>query len=366
MMKLKGRMKENVKARIKAVLDELHETDLSDAEFLAEAERQLHIPQWRICEEVAGDPEYFGFGEGETFRMSLKYTRARRENTSLLLAVAGASGSGKTYSAMQLATGICAGEPFAVLDTEARRALHYADAFDFEHVDFEPPFSPRRYLEHVQVLATRQFRAIIIDSASHEWEGVGGVLEMADADKKKPPSNWIGPKAEHKKMVNGLLQAGTNIVVCLRAQEKISVEPDPDKPGKTRIVQLGWQPICEKRLPYEMTCAFTLAPESPGIVNLGLPHKLQDQHRMAFPVGQHIGQEGGRILGAWARGESIETPDKALWDGARRLAADGWAVLKAHISSLTDDERLKLRPISDELKRSAREADENLSGPAWE
>ena len=100
----------------------------------------------------------------------------------------------------------------------------------------------------------------------------------------------------------------------------------------------------------------------PGVVDLGLPHKLQDQHRMAFPPGQHISHEAGVLLGAWARGDAIETPDKELWDGGRRKANDGRAALKAWRDSLTDDQRRAIRPIGDELNNTARVADRNLEG----
>ena len=237
--------------------------------------------------------------------------------------VAGASGSGKTNIAMELAAGICGDEPFAVQDTEARRGLHYADDYNFEHVDFGPPFTPDRYLESIRALAKRGFRAVVVDSMSHEWEGEGGVLEMADKDNAKSPSNWIKPKAAHKRLVNGLLQVGTNLIFCLRAQEKVEVVPDPDRGGKMMVRPIGWQPISEKRFLFEMTASFTLRPDAPGVVDLSLPHKLQDQHRMAFPPGQHISHEAGVLLGAWARGDAIETPDKELWDGGRRKANEG-------------------------------------------
>ena len=85
---------------------------------------------------------------------------------------------------------------------------------------------------------------------------------------------------------------------------------------------------------------------------------------MAFPPGQHISHEAGVLLGAWARGDAIETPDKELWDGGRRKANDGRAALKAWRDSLTDDQRRAIRPIGDELNNTAREADRNLEGAA--
>ena len=291
----------------------------------------------------------------------MEYQRAVRENTNVLIALAGASGSGKTYSAMQLATGICGDEPFAVVDTEARRALHYADQFNFEHVALGPPFTPARYQESIKPLAARGFKAVILDSGSHEWEGEGGVLEWANAEEaagKKSISIWIKPKAAHKKYVNGLLQCGTNLIICLRAQEKTKAE----KRGRETIISNeGWSPICEKRFMYEMTTSFTLNPLTPGVVDLGLPHKLQDQHRMMFPPGQHIGRDAGEQIGAWARGDAVETPDKELWDSARRAAHNGKAALLALLEGFSSpDDRAKLRPIGAELNRIAKLADENL------
>ena len=292
----------------------------------------------------------------------MEYRRAVRENTNVLVALAGASGSGKTYSAMLLATGICGDEPFAMVDTEARRGLHYADQFNFEHTSLGPPFTPMRYLEAVREVAKRGFQAVVIDSGSHEWEGEGGVIEWADAEEaagKKSIGIWIKPKAAHKKFVNGLLQCGTNLIICLRAQEKTKAE----KRGReTIITNEGWSPICEKRFMYEMTTSFTLNPLTPGVIDLTLPNKVQDQHRMMFLTGQHITAEAGAALGAWARGEPIDVPDKALWDKARREAHQGRKALRDLTVTLSDADKLKLEPIRVELNRTARVSDRNRTG----
>ena len=285
-----------------------------------------------------------------------------RENTNVLVSLAGASGSGKTYSAMQLATGICGDEPFAVIDTEARRALHYASQFNFEHVELGPPFTPERYTAATKPLVERGFGAIIIDSGSHEWEGEGGVLEWADAEEaagRRNIAKWIKPKSAHRKWVNRLLQCGTNLIICLRASEKIHID---ESGSKTKVTNEGWQPICEKRFMYEMTISLTFAPLHPGVVDLGYPHKIEDQHRMMFRPGKHIGREAGEQLGAWARGDAVETPDKALWDRARREANKGLSALSTFGKALSEAERLKLGPIAAELKRTAKLSDQNMGG----
>ena len=291
--------------------------------------------------------------------MAFQYKRAVRENTHLLIGLVGADGSGKTFSAMELATGICGSEPFLLIDTESCRGLHYAEQYDFEHKELQAPFHPAKYLEQVRAGAERGFRCIVVDSISDEWEGEGGVLEQAAADPKKSPGNWIEPKRGHFKMVNGFLQARTSLIFCLRAQEKLDLSQH-DKLGKVIIGSSGWLPICEKGFMYKMTARFTLNPLKPGVVDMALPHKLQDQHRMVFPPDQHISIDAGRMLGAWARGEAIDQPDKELWHKARQAAHEGMDSLRKFAGELHEMDRNKLKPIRQELLVSGNRADRNL------
>ena len=285
------------------------------------------------------------------------FKRAVRENTNVLISLAGVSGSGKTMSSCELATGICGDEPFAVIDTEARRALHYATDYEFEHVEFGPPFTPRRYLDNVLALANRGFRCIVIDSGSHEHEGEGGLLDMAAASSKQPPLNWAPVKLEHKKFMRGLMQCPASIIMCLRAHDKIEMVPDPNRSGKQKVIHLGWSPICEKSVPYDMTISLTLRPETPGVIDLSLPHKLSDRFRMEFPAGTHIERKTGEFLGRWVRGEDTKRPDTELWKNARNAANEGKLELAALAGSLTEEQKSSLRPISRELNDTARKAD---------
>jgi hypothetical protein len=241
---------------------------------------------------------------------------AVRDRVSLLIQMAGGTGSGKTYSAMRLAAGIAGDKPFAVIDTEAERAKHYADFFRFDHLDFRPPFSPDDYLAAIKAADDAGYPAIVIDSMSHEWAGDGGVLDWHDRELDRMAGNdwkkrdacsfaaWSKPKAAHKKMMSRLLQCRNHLIFCLRAEEK--VEMIKDENGKTKFVPKasrtgldGWIPICEKNFPFEMTASFLLTDAKPGIPQ---PIKLQQQHRSIFPEGQVIDEETGRRLAAWASG----------------------------------------------------------------
>lgn len=252
--------------------------------------------------------------------MTFTFRPAIREQTSLLVALAGPSGCGKTFSALRLASGLV--DPkgkIAVIDTEAGRALHYADRFTFDHGDLRPPFSPSAYTDAILAAEKAGYQAVVIDSMSHEYEGEGGICEWADrlADSgTKSPGNWKEPKLAHKRMVNRLLQLRCHLIFCLRADEKIRIERDPQN-GKTVVVPLGWMPICEKRFMYEMTASFTLTADRPGEPQYSLPHKVQDQHRAFFPEREKIGEKAGQLLAEWARGgapKREERDPKAIAD----------------------------------------------------
>lgn len=239
--------------------------------------------------------------------MTFQFRPAVRENVGLLIGLIGPSGSGKTYSAMRLASGIAAGKPFAVIDTEARRALHYADKFNFHHAELHPPFRPAAYVEAIQAADAAGYPVIVVDSMSHEWAGEGGILDwqeqeltrMAGDDYRKREAckmaAWIKPKMAHKAMVQRLLQVKAHLILCHRAEEKVEMVKGQD--GKTQIVPKGWQPICAKDFPYELTASFLLLPDQPGIPH---PIKLQEQHRALFPIDRPITEASGHGIAKWA------------------------------------------------------------------
>lgn len=242
--------------------------------------------------------------------MSVTFRPAVRENLPLLLGLAGGTGSGKTFSAMELATGISAGQKFAVIDTENGRASHYADQFDFDVADLRAPFRPKAYADAIAAADAAGYPVVVVDSTSHEWAGDGGCLDWHDeimgGDQRKNLSAWIRPKREHKQMVTRLLQVRAHVILCFRAEEKVESVDDPDRPGRQKIVKKasltgldGWIPIAEKNLPYELTASLLLTADRPGIPK---PIKLEEQHRPLVPLDKPLGKEVGLALAEWARG----------------------------------------------------------------
>lgn len=257
--------------------------------------------------------------------MTFTFRPAVRENVGLIIALAGGTGAGKTFSAMRLASGIAGDKRFAVIDTEAGRAKHYADQFKFDHGDLHPPFSPRAYHEAIEAADKAGYPVVVVDSMTHVWSGDGGVLDMQEAEldrmagddwKKREAvkmASWIKPKTEHKRMVAKLLQVRAHLILCFRAEEKIEMARNEqgrmEVRKKTTATGLdGWVPICEKNLPFEATCSFLLLATNPGVP---LPIKLQQQHRALFPQSQPITEESGRRLAQWAAGANQSPPPQA-------------------------------------------------------
>ncbi len=242
--------------------------------------------------------------------MAFTFRPAKRQNVSLLVGLSAPSGGGKTWTAMLLAKGMSGGKRFCVIDTEAGRALHYADAFDFDHGDLHAPFTPTNYADAIIAADKAGYPVIVVDSASHEWAGDGGILDMQEAELKRmgggdnvKMASWIKPKGEHKRMMQKLLQVRAHIILCFRAEAKIDIVKVN---GQTKVIPKqtltsvdGWIPICEKSVPFELTCSFLLTPDAPGVPR---PIKLQEQHRPFFPTGKPITEAAGVSLAQWAAG----------------------------------------------------------------
>ena len=268
---------------------------------------------------------------------------AVRERVQLLIGLIGPSGGGKTLSALRLAAGIqrVAGGEVYFIDTEAKRALHYAydpqadKGFRFRHLPFGSPFGPLDYLAAIDHCVSKGAKTIIIDSMSHEHEGPGGVLEMhteevprlarawnSTPDKVKI-SAWAKPKAERRRLLNSIVQHECNFIFCFRAKEKLKIIT-----GKTPK-PLGWMAIAGEEFVYEMTARMLLPPNADGVPQWGsdkegeqtttkLPQQFHDIFRKSDPLSEDIGEAMAR----WAAGAPEAPADdrakfstKLEWEG---------------------------------------------------
>lgn len=288
--------------------------------------------------------------------MSFTFKPATRDRIGLLFGIAGASGSGKTYSALLLGQGIANGKgQLAVVDTEAGRAKHYANDFKFLHGDFSAPFSPKRYIEAVRASEEAGSTVTVIDSMSHEWAGEGGCSDMQAMEAERMATDkagnvvawkieamtmpaWKRPKIEHKRMMSRLVQTRTHLIFCLRAEEKIKVVKEKDNNGREKsvIVPIGFQPIQERSFMFETSGFITMHPDTPGLVRYDQPHKLNKDLQHIFRDGYPVTLESGNQLREWAEtGADV------------RVSAEEQKIIDAVMSLI---ERLEDAPASDAVR----------------
>jgi len=254
---------------------------------------------------------------------------AVRESVPLLIGLMGPSGSGKTFSALRLATGIqqVVGGEIYYIDTEARRALHYADDFKFKHIQFDPPFGSLDYLAAIRYCVAKGAKVVVIDSMSHEHSGPGGYLQTQDAEVDRMAGNdmakrervkmaaWIKPAHLRGQMISGILQLNCDLIFCFRAKEKIKPKPG----GQPQ--ELGWMPIAGDELLFEMTTNCLLLPKAGGVptwrsdqIGERLMMKLPKQFEGVFRESKPLDEEIGRKLAEWAKGGVAKPEAKAAPD----------------------------------------------------
>jgi hypothetical protein len=258
---------------------------------------------------------------------------ATREAVPLMIGLIGPSGSGKTMSALRLATGIqrVSPGPIAVIDTESRRATHYADLYRFEHLAFGAPFSSLDYLDAIQYVVDKGARTVIVDSMSHEHEGAGGCLEEHDAEAKRLAKAWnkseysvqfpawAAPKAKRQRLINTILQLPINGIFCFRAKEKLKLERGEKKGGNEPVTR-GIQPIAGEAFIYEMTVNLLLYPGAGGVPTLAseidderLIIKTPRQFVEMFRAPRQLDEDTGEAMARWAAGPCLRLDQTAGW-----------------------------------------------------
>lgn len=269
-------------------------------------------------------------------------TPAARIATPLFLGLVGPSGTGKTFSALRLATGmqrVTGGEIFGI-DTESNRMLHYAPLpgekadpargkFNFRHLPFPSPYGSLRYLSAIEHCAKRGAKVIVIDSMSHEHDGVGGVLEQHQAEAERlaaqfkstvdamKMSAWGVPKANRRRLISALLtEMSVSCIFCFRAKPKVKLASKEDrKKGVDAVTPLGFCAIAGEEFIFEMTMKAVLLPGARGVPTwhsdfqgeqemMKIPEQFLHVFEKPAPLSEDIGQQ----LAEWAAGGDAKAP----------------------------------------------------------
>jgi hypothetical protein len=212
----------------------------------------------------------------------------------------------------------------------------------------------------------------VVDSGTHEWEGIGGCCEIAEKNPLGRMPNWSLAKIEHKRFVNHCLSTNMHLIFCLRAREKVKVfkkgdfmvtgswapgygEEDAEIPRaeKDTIVSLGIQAIAEKSFVFEMLLSLYLDEHT----HFAMPTKVPEPLQPLFPGKRLLTKEDGERIRIWNESGSIADTNDQIAKRSRAAASEGVAKYREFFDSLTPGQRKALGSIHDENKKAAQEAD---------
>jgi hypothetical protein len=268
----------------------------------------------------------------------MPFRPATRAGTKALICLYSESGGGKTKSALLIARGLVGPHGrIGMIDTENRRGELYAGDPDIGHYDvlqLSEPFTPKAYMAAIDEAEEAQFDALVIDSVSHEWEGIGGVLDMAvaRANGGQPKfGDWKVPKTEHKHFIDKLMKCSAHVICCGRAHYKSRQIEKKDyaahgitSNANSTVLRDNYQSIIqEDRFIFEMTVHLQMQNTNPGVPIIT---KCPDMLLPAFIPGQQITVETGARMAKWYNDGAPASADLAeVFAAAREAAKQGTA-----------------------------------------
>lgn len=188
----------------------------------------------------------------------MAFVKAKKEKIWTKVLLGGSSGSGKTYSALRLATGLArkCGSEIAAIDTEAGRIRYYANEFEFSDMQLTEPFTPEKYISAIEDAANSGFKVLIIDSISHEWNYC---VDIHDKMPGNSWTNWSKVTPRHDAFMEKILQAPIHIIATVRGKDEYVLE---EKNGKQTPKKVGLGFKQRDGVEYNYTATFNIAQDT--------------------------------------------------------------------------------------------------------
>lgn len=189
------------------------------------------------------------------------FRKAQKSLSKARICIAGPAGSGKTYSALLIASGL--GSRVAVIDSERGSGALYSDLLDYDILQLHPPFECKKYIEAIKAAENAGYDVVVIDSLSHCWSGEGGLLDMKDkivqSGKANDWTSWRYVTPLHNQLVESILQSKCHIIATARSKMKYAPEEENGK--IKRVKKIGLDPVLREGMEYEFTIVFDLSNE---------------------------------------------------------------------------------------------------------
>jgi hypothetical protein len=230
----------------------------------------------------------------------MELRNAERRQAKIKMGLQAPSGAGKTYSALLLAYGLINDwSKIAVIDTENHSADLYAHLGNYQVLALEQPFTPERYIQAIEVCEKAGMVVIVIDSISHEWEGVGGILDIHGAMMGNSFTNWAKVTPRHNAFVQKILQSNSHIIATIRSKQDYVLS---EKNGKMVPEKVGLKGVTREGLDYEFTIVLELDLKHQAIATKDRTQLFMDKPSFV------ITPDTGKIIKTWCESGAAPTP----------------------------------------------------------
>lgn len=229
----------------------------------------------------------------------MAFLKAERVNVKAKICIAGVSGSGKTYSALRMATGLANGGMIGFIDTEGDRGLYYANKFDY-FVDKLAMTTPENYIKKIEEAKAAGVKVLIIDSISHEWKTL---MEEKDAMPGNSFANFAKISPRHDAFVKKILDIDMHVICTVRAKDKYVLEPNHKGKQVPSKVGLGLEQ--RDTLEYEFTTVLMVESGS------HIATTTKDATNLFSERDEMITETHGEKLHLWCE-EGIDLEDQIL------------------------------------------------------
>jgi hypothetical protein len=258
---------------------------------------------------------------------------AARESILLRAGLCGPTGSGKTKTGLILGTRMVERlgvGPLFVIDSENKSALRYAysprsrQGYRFKHVPMpEDDYSPAAYMAALDYCESQGAGVILIDSLSHAWNGINGVLEQVDqvTDRSRSKSSfsegWKTMTPVHNRLIQRMLGSSAHILFTLRA--KVDWVVQENERGKKEPVKVGLAPIQREGVDYEPDLFFDMTvPDNALIVSKSRCDRIAPGEVIRRP-----GVEFADVIIEWIEDSDPPSGARTLGEAVNQAVAEG-------------------------------------------
>ena len=179
--------------------------------------------------------------------------QSSKKQAKIKLALQGCAGSGKTYSALLLAHGLCNDwTKIAVIDSENGSADLYAHLGTYNVLNLSENFTPETYIEAIKVCEDAGIEVIIIDSISQCWDYL---LEYHANLQGNSFTNWQKVTPRINAFMQKILQSRSHVICTMRCKQDYVLS---EKNGKMVPEKVGLKAVMRDGIDYEFTIVFDI------------------------------------------------------------------------------------------------------------